>query len=403
MLQDFALSPAHLDIVIILTVGSILAAAFGYFTDRISLSPILGYLLAGYFIGPYSPGFVANAELSEQLAEIGVILMMFWVGIHIKWQELVRVKNIAVVGALAQTLCSTIIGALIIRSIGWSLEAAIIIGISIGIASTVVMVRVLSDNNLQNTPAGYISLSWLIVEDFIAVFCLLLLPILASMKAGEDALWQELIVSIGVVFIKFAILVSLLFTFGRRIVSYILNKVIGARSHELFTIATLALTFSITVGFAFITGTSIALGAFIAGMLIGQTTLHNHISASLMPLRDSFVVFFFLSIGMLFNPLAIADNFLLFLGLLAIILLLKPLLAWIIVRLWKYPKHVAVSVALALAQIGEFSFILAEEAARLKLLPDVGYDLIIASALVSLALNPLLFKIASKLDKTQPV
>lgn len=396
MLQDLIVSPAHLDIVIILTVGSILAAVFGYFTDRIKLSPILGYLLAGYFIGPYSPGFVANAELSEQLAEIGVILMMFWVGIHIKWQELVRVKNIAIVGAIAQTLSSTIVGAILIKSLGWSLESAIIIGISIGIASTVVMVRVLSDNKLQNTPAGYISLSWLICEDFIAVFCLLLLPLLANIKAGEAVAYKELLFSMSMIFIKFAILVGILFTLGRRIVSYILNKIIGARSHELFTIATLAITFAITVGFAFFTGTSIALGAFIAGMLIGQTAMHSHISANLMPLRDSFVVFFFLSIGMLFNPLAIADNFLLFLALLAVILILKPLLAWIIVRMWKYPNHVCLSVALALAQIGEFSFILAEEAARLKLLPDAGYDLIIACALVSLALNPLLFKILAK-------
>lgn len=401
MMQDLPVSPGHLDIVMILTIGSILATVFGYFTDRIKLSPILGYLLAGYFIGPYSPGFVANAELSEQLAEIGVILMMFWVGIHIKWQELVHVKNLAVFGALAQTLFSTIVGVILIKSIGWSLEAAIIIGISIGIASTVVMVRVLSDNKLQNTPAGYISLSWLICEDFLAVFCLLLLPILAGLKAGESIEWHDLILSFAMILLKFVILVGILFTFGRRIVSFILNKIIGSRSHELFTLATLAITFAITVGFALFTGTSIALGAFIAGMLIGQTALHTHISANLMPLRDAFVVFFFLSIGMLFNPIAVGKNFFLFLGLLAIILIVKPLVASVIVRFWKYPNQVALGVALALAQIGEFSFILAEEAARLKLLPDAGYDLIIACALISLALNPLLFKLLGKYKNTQ--
>lgn len=385
-------SPANLEIVLILTIGSALATIFGYLTEKIRLSPILGYLLAGYFIGPYFPGFVADAELSEQLAEIGVILMMFWVGMHIKWQELLRVKSIAITGALAQTACSTVAGALLVHAIGWSWQAAIVIGLSVGIASTVVLVRVLQDNDLQSTRSGYISLSWLIFEDFMAVVALLLLPTLSVNELDQSTLWQEISISLGLVLVKFILWVGLLFSLGRWLISFILNKVSSSKTRELFTLAVLASTFSIAVGSAILTGTSIALGAFVAGMLLGQTTLHRQITANLMPMRDAFVVFFFLSIGMLFNPIAVKDNFALFLGILAVILLVKPLAAYAILKLWKSTAQVSFTVAFALAQIGEFSFILIEEAARFNILPDEGYDIIIACAFVSLAINPLLIK-----------
>jgi CPA2 family monovalent cation:H+ antiporter-2 len=386
----------NLDIVLILTIGSALATVFGYLTEKIRLSPILGYLLAGYFIGPYFPGFVADSHLSEQLAEIGVILMMFWVGMHIKWQELLQVKAIAFTGAIAQTLCSTAIGALAVRSIGWSWPAAIVIGLSIGIASTVVLVRVLADNELQHTKAGYIALSWLIFEDFLAVLALLLLPTLSQTNSG-DAMWQDALLSLGLVLVKFALWVSVLFTIGRWLISFSLNKIESAKTRELFTLAVLAATFSITVGSYIITGTSIALGAFVAGMLLGQTTLNRQISLTLMPMRDAFVVFFFLSIGMLFNPIAVFTHFTLFLGILAVILIVKPLVAWIILRIWRSDAKVSWTVALALAQIGEFSFILIEEAAKFKILPDEGYDIIIACAFISLAINPLLIRMVKVL------
>jgi CPA2 family monovalent cation:H+ antiporter-2 len=392
MLEKLVASPLHLEIVLILTIGSVLATIFGYLTERLRLSPILGYLLAGYFIGPYSPGFIADAELCEQLAEIGVILMMFWVGLHIKWRELVHVKNIAITGALGQTLFSTIVGIIVVRALGWSLESALVIGLSVGVASTVVLVRLLSDNKLQNTPAGHIALSWLICEDFIAVFALLLLPALANFQEGMPFILKDFLMLIFMVCIKFGIWVAVLFTLGRKVISFILHKIHASGVNELFTLATLAITFSCTVGSAALTGTSIALGAFVAGMMLGQTTMRQQISANLMPLRDAFVVFFFLSIGMLFNPAAVTQNLAMFLTILAIILLVKPLAAWVIVRMCKLSNEVSITIALALAQIGEFSFILSEEAVKLKILPDEGYDIIVACAFVSLAINPLLLK-----------
>jgi CPA2 family monovalent cation:H+ antiporter-2 len=376
--------------------GLIIATILGYFTQRIKLSPILGYLLAGYLIGPFSPGFVADLDVSEQLAEIGVILMMFGVGLHLRWQELMHVKAIAITGALSQTLFSTVIGALLVSNLGWSLEASIIIGLSTGIASTVVLARVLSDNNLQNTTAGHISLSWLICEDFLAVIALLLLPTLGELTKGNLVDWHTVVSSLAIIMTKFAIWVVALFTVGKKLISYALNKIIQTRSHELFTLSTLAITFAIAIGTVTLTGTSIALGAFIAGMVIGQTTLRHTISSNLLPLKEVFVVVFFLSIGMLFNPEAVFDNFLIFIIILLIILLGKPFVAWFIVWFFKYPVKTATIVALALAQIGEFSFILAEEASKFKIFPDEGFDIIVACAFISLALNPLVFRLFSK-------
>lgn len=386
--------PHHLTIVVILTVGSILAAILGYFTERLRLSPILGYLLAGYFIGPFSPGFVADLGISEQLAEIGVILMMFGVGLHLRWQELMYVKTIAITGALGQTLFATALGGLLSYSLGWSLEGSIVLGLSIGVASTVVLARVLSDNGLQNTEAGHIALSWLIGEDFIAVFALLLLPTMAAMKGGQDIDLVEVSASLGFVIVKFAVWVVILFTVGRRLASYVLIKIVRLHSHELFTLATLAITFAIAIGSVTLTGTSIALGAFMAGMVVGQTTLRQQVSYTLLPLKDLFVVVFFLSIGMLFNPMAVVEHFALFFSTLVVVIIGKPLIAFLLTRIMRYSHQVSFAVALALAQIGEFSFILVEEATKLKILPDEGFDIIVACAFISLAINPLLFRCA---------
>lgn len=387
----------NLKIVLILTVGFALASVLGYFTQRIKLSPLLGYLLAGYVIGPYSPGFVADSQLAEQLAEIGVILMMFGVGMHFKWQDLINVKGIAIPGAIIQTTVSAVIGAALVYFLGWSIESGIIIGLSIGVASTVVLVRVLTDNNILHTPQGHIAVGWLIVEDILTVLVLLMLPVLAVVKSGAEIPMQDLTFKVMTILFKFIFLVGLMFTLGRRFVKYVLFHVARTRSHELFTLTMLALIFVIATGSALIFGTSIALGAFIAGMVIGQTDVKHQASANALPLKDVFVVLFFLSVGMIFNPQAIHDNFQLFIGILAIILLVKPLTAFLIVKVLGYSTHTGITVSIALAQIGEFSFILAEEAMRLKLLPDDGYDLIVACAIVSISLNPLLFSGAERL------
>lgn len=387
------IEPLNLQIVLILTIGFAYASLLGYLTHRLKLSAILGYLLGGYLIGPYSPGYIANLHLAEQLAEIGVILMMFSVGLHFKWQDLVNTGKIAIPGAIGQTLFTALASVLLLRQSGWPLEATIISGLAIGVASTVILVRVLSDNRLLNTPQGHISVEWLIVEDLITIVVLLLIPMLAISTPDKQSSFMQLIATFSLTIFKCLLFVVFMFTYGRKIFSYLMAKVLETNSHELFTLTTLAITFIISVGSAFLIGTSIALGAFIGGMVMGQTTMRHRVAMNVTPLKDVFVVIFFLSIGMLFDPTTILVHFWLFSSVLAIILILKPLVAFLITIILKYPTKVAVTIALALAQIGEFSFILAEQANKVNLLPDQAFDIIIACSLVSISLNPLLFRL----------
>lgn len=379
-------------IVLILTIGFAFASLLGYLSHRAKVSSLLGYLVAGYLIGPYSPGFVADVKLAEQLAEIGVILMLFGVGLHFKWQDLISVKNIAIPGAIGQVVVAAAAAAFLTWNIGWSLEGSLLFGLAIGVASTVVLVRVLSDFHLLHLPEGHLAIGWLIVEDVITVLVLLLVPTLVASSQGSSFSFSTLSLSILVALGKFILLVVLMFTIGLKCIRYILTKIIATQSHELFTLTTLAVTFGIATGSAALFGTSIALGAFIAGMVMGQTNVRHKVSANAIPLRDTFVVIFFLSVGMLFNPWTIIDQFWLFLGILSLIMLLKPLTAFIIAMALKCPFKKALTVAIALAQIGEFSFILAEEALKFHMLPDTAYDIIVACALISISLNPLLFK-----------
>lgn len=385
-------------IVATLTIGLSLACLFAYLAQRFNLPTILGYLLAGFIIGPYSPGFVADMAISEQLAEIGVILMLFGVGLHFKLEDLNKVKNIAIPGATFQTLAATIIGTFVVYEAGWTLESGLIIGLSIGVASTVVLVRVLSDKNLLNTQQGHIAVGWLVVEDIFTVIILILLPTIAALSKGESLSYLDVLGSVIFIIAKFIILTLLMFTWGHKIVAYILTNIARLRSQELFTLTVIALVFVIAVGSSLIFGTSIALGAFIAGMVIGKTSVRHQAAANALPLKDIFAIIFFLSVGMLFNPMAIVENFKLFIGIISIILIVKPVSAYLIAFLLKYPLKVALTVAIALAQIGEFSFILAEEAMTLKILPEEGFDILVACALISISLNPLLFQM---LDSTE--
>ncbi|MBA3239377.1 MAG: cation:proton antiporter [Parachlamydiaceae bacterium] len=385
----------NLGIVIILTVGFALASFLSYIAQRLKLSPILGYLLAGYIIGPYSPGFVADSEIAEQLAEIGVILMLFGVGLHFKIEDLIKVKNIAIIGAVGQTTIATVTTMGIVSFAGWRLEFGLIMGLAIGVASTVVLMRMLIDNHLLITLEGHIAIGWLIVEDIFTVIILILLPTLAILVEGSDVSTWTILQSMGSVLIKFTILAIFMFTWGHKIVSYILTNIARLHSGEMFTLGVLALVFVIAIGSTLLFGISIALGAFIAGMVIGKTQVRHQAAANALPLKDIFGIIFFLSVGMIFNPQAIALNYSLFFGLLAVILIIKPLSAYLITIFLGYPLKVALVVAFGLAQIGEFSFILAEEALKFKLLSDEGYDFLVACALVSISINPLLF---GKLD-----
>lgn len=382
------IEPHNLKIVLILTYGLAFAGLFGYLTHLLKLSPILGYLIAGYLIGPYSPGFVADIAISEQLAEIGVILMMFGVGLHFKWQELLNVKNIAIPGAIGQTSIATLCAMLLLMGWGWTWQSGLIIGLSIGVASTVILARILSDNQLLKTSEGHIAVGWLIVEDLLTVLALLAVPVLAEGKLSV----MGIISSFLYMLFKFCLLTLFMFTVGQKIVTYVLFTIARTRSSELFTIIILALTFLVATCSALMFGTSIALGAFIAGMVIGRTHVRHQASSQALPIQDVFLVIFFLTVGMLFNPAAIVEHPALFLAILAIILIIKPLTAYLITIFLRYPAKTAVTVAIALAQIGEFSFILSEEATKYEILPDAGYDLIVACAIVSISLNPILFK-----------
>ena len=384
----------NLNIALILTVGFAFAAILGYVSHRIKLSPIFGYLIAGYLIGPYSPGFVADQKTAEQLAEIGVLLMMFSAGMHFKWQDLFKVRRIAIPGAIGQTLIATLIAAAVATSMGWSLPSGIIFGLAIGVASTMVLLRILSDNHLLTAPQGHVAVGWLIVEDLITVFVLLLVPAIALYTPSEKGLLlQEIIYSGLQLLLKFILLAVLMFTLGFKLVRYLLTKISLTHYPELFTLTTLAITFAVALGSNKLFGTSIALGAFLAGMVMAQTRVHHRVSLKITPLKDTFAVLFFLTVGMLFNPAAIVHHFYLFLCILGIILIVKPLTAFLLTLGLKYPVNTALTVAVGLAQIGEFSFILSEEAMRYHLLPAAGYDILVACALVSISINPLLFRL----------
>ncbi len=386
----------NIKIVLILTFGFSLAGLLGYLTQRVKLPSLLGFLIAGYIIGPHFPGYVADAKIAEQLAEIGIILMLFSVGLHFKPSNLFKVQKIAVPGAIVQTAIATLITVFLSRSIGWPLSSGIILGLAIGVASTFVLARVLADNNLLDTKEGHIAIGWLIVEDIFTVIILALVPLIAAYDPSSN---MAAFRSIITVLAKFAFLCLFMFTLGYKAVRWILMKIAAAKSQELFTITVLAIVFLIATGSAVVFGTSLALGAFIAGMVIGKTNVKHQAAANALSLKDTFTIIFFLSIGMLLNPLAVADNFGLFLGVMGIILLAKPLAAFFLIIVLRFPIKTALVVSLALAQIGEFSFILAEQATLLNLLPDTGYDIIVICAFFSICLNPLFFKCLGPMER----
>lgn len=385
--------PLDFHVVIILSVGLAYATLLGYAAFMANLSPILGYLIAGYLIGPYSPGIVLDTKIADQLAEVGVILMMFGVGLDFRWKDLIKVQGIAIPGALLQTFFTAVVCTLFIYGMGWTFTSGIIFGFSIGVASTVVLIRMLTDFKLLKAPEGLISVGWLIVEDILTVGFLLLVPAISLYSTMADQTIASFIYPFMILCLKILALGLFMFTAGHKCCSYLLARIVLTKSHELFTLCVIALTFLIATGSAYLFGTSIALGAFIAGMIIGKTEVRHKAVIHSMHMKDIFVVIFFLSVGMLFNPIVIVEQFWLFAGALGVVIVIKALIAFLICLLLKQPLKVAITVAIALAQIGEFSFILAEEAMKFHLLPDDGFDILVACAIVSISLNPMLFKV----------
>jgi CPA2 family monovalent cation:H+ antiporter-2 len=383
------------DLILTLT-GSLAAAlAFGYATQRAGLSPIVGYLLAGVAVGPNTPGFVANSALAEQLAEIGVILLMFGVGLQFHVEELLAVWRVAVPGAIAQSTAATLLGTALVVGLGWSWSSGIVFGIALSVASTVVLIRVLADNNALQTRTGHIAVGWLVVEDLFTVIALVVLPIVFGPDASDRGLATALLLT-GT---KIAVLVVFAAVVGTRVIPRLLDHIAGFHSRELFTLTVLVAALGIAVGAALVFDVSMALGAFLAGLIVGRSDYSLRAATEALPLRDAFAVLFFVSVGMLLNPMALFGHLPLAMGALAIVMVGKPLVAFLITWLMRYPFVTSLSVSVALAQIGEFSFMLSRVGTELGVLTNVAGNVLVAVAILSIVANPLLFRAMKPLDR----
>ncbi len=430
----------NIDLILTLTGGLTFALILGYITQRIGLSPIVGYLLAGIVVSPHTPGdFGAKQEMADQLAEIGVILLMFGVGLQFHIKELLAVKSIAIPGAVGQSLAATVLGMLICWMTGWTWTAGLVYGLAISVASTVVLTRVLADNNDLHTQRGHIAVGWLVVEDIFTVIVLVLLPALftapapgsapvpapgsgpveaaivttttstsatsslsgdvltlaaAVPESGQGPLWLTLLI-VGV---KMAVLVFFIFIIGGKTIPWILAKVTATRSRELFTLTVLVLALGIAVGSYVLFGASMALGAFLAGMVVGRSDFSLRAASEAMPMRDAFAVLFFVSVGMLFDPQHLFDEPLFVIGTLLVVMIGKPLASLVIVLVMGYPVKTGLAVAVVLGQIGEFSFILATLGIHLKVLPEAATNSLVATAIISITFNPLLYRTVGPIE-----
>ena len=387
----------NLDLILTLTGGLTAALFLGYWTHRLGLSPIVGYLLAGLAVGPNTPGFVADRHLAEQLAEVGVILLMFGVGLQFHLKELLEVRRVAVPGAIGQSLVATLLGCFVAHGFGLSWSAGIVFGLAISVASTVVLLRVLTDNNDLHTPSGHIAVGWLVVEDLFTVLVLVLLPVIFGVRQPSSASFP---LAVGLAVVKLGALLVFTLYVGGRVIPWLLNRVTATHSRELFALTVLVLALGIAVGSAKIFGASMALGAFLAGMVVGRSEFSLRAASEALPMRDAFAVLFFVSVGMLFNPRHLIEAPGLVAATLAIVMIAKPMAALGIVLLLKYPLRVGLSVAMALAQIGEFSFILATVGKQLGLLTDPANNALIVAAIVSISLNPLIYRFVDALESS---
>jgi CPA2 family monovalent cation:H+ antiporter-2 len=389
-------SPMHSYYLILTITGGLSAAlALGYLTQRLGLSPIVGYLLAGTLVGPHTPGFVADTALAEQLAEIGVILLMFGVGLQFHLDELLAVRTVAIPGAVAQSVVATVLGAVLARGFGWSWPAGVVFGMALAVASTVVLIRVLADHNALHTPAGHIAVGWLVVEDVFTVLALVLLPALFGPAVTDASIGLALLVTL----LKVGGLVAFTGLVGARVIPMVLDHIARTHSRELFTLTVLMIALGIAVGASLVFNVSMALGAFLAGMVVGRSDYSLRAASDALPMRDAFAVLFFVSVGMLLDPAALLDTPWLTAGALAIVLIAKPLVALVFVWAMRHPPAVSLTVAIALAQIGEFSFILSTLGRDLGLLTPAATNTLVATSIVSIVLNPLLYQTIAPVER----
>jgi CPA2 family monovalent cation:H+ antiporter-2 len=363
--------------------------------QRLRISPIAGYLLAGILVGPFTPGFVADTGLAMQLAEIGVILLMFGVGLHFSLKDLLSVRKIAVPGAIAQIAVAWALGIMLGLWLGWSVAGSAVFGLALSVASTVVLLRALQARDMIETEKGRIAVGWLIVEDLVMVLALVLLPAMFG-DPGDEGSGAGLLQSAAIVLLKVVGFVAFMFVVARRILPWVLHWVAHTGSRELFRLAVLAIALGVAFGAAVIFDVSFALGAFFAGMILGETQLSRRAAEETLPLRDAFAVLFFVSVGMLFDPNVLVEQPGPVLATVAIIVVGKSLAAFALVRAFGHTNQTALTVSVSLAQIGEFSFILAGLGVGLEVLPETGRDLILAGALLSILVNPILFTLAVK-------
>ena len=398
-----------------IAIGLGLAFLLGLMAHKVRLPPLVGYLVAGIIIGPFTPGFVADQKLAQELAEIGVILLMFGVGLHFSLRDLLSVRAIAIPGAIGQIAVATLLGMGLAWGMGWHWGAGFVFGLTLSVASTVVLLRALQERRLIETERGKIAVGWLIVEDLVMVLTLVLLPPFSGFLGGREAVQGEglgLAASLGLgsvwetlllTALKVGMFVVLMLVVGRRIIPWILHYVAHTGSRELFRLAVLAIALGVAFGSATLFGVSFALGAFFAGMVLAESQLSTQAAKETLPLRDAFAVLFFVSVGMLFDPAILVTNPAAVLGTFLIIVLGKSTAAYLIVRWFRHSRGVALTISASLAQIGEFSFILVVLGASLEILPLQARDLVVAGAILSILINPFMFVAVEKwLDRQAP-
>jgi monovalent cation:H+ antiporter-2, CPA2 family len=396
--------PHHAPLISTIVVALALAWALGALANRFKLPPLVGYLLAGIAIGPFTPGFVADQNLANQLAELGVILLMFGVGLHFSLEDLLSVRAIAIPGAIAQIVCATLLGVGLAAWMGWSVKAGVVFGLALSVASTVVLLRALQERRLIETERGRIAVGWLIVEDMAMVLALVLLPAFAGLFGGESgASAASIATALGITVAKLVAFIAVMLIVGKRVIPWILHYMAHTGSRELFRLSVFVIALGTAFAAAELFGVSFALGAFFAGMILSESALSQQAAQETLPLRDAFAVLFFVSVGMLFNPSIVVTAPIPVIATLLIILVGKSIAAFGIVRAFGYSTATALTISASLAQIGEFSFILAGLGVGLALLPQEGRDLILVGAIISILLNPLLFNAIDRmLHKKEP-
>lgn len=388
----------ELPLIATIAAGFTAAWILGLVTQWLRLSPIVGYLLAGVAIGPYTPGFQGDTHLAHELAEVGVILLMFGVGLHFHLKDLLAVRSVAIPGALIQSLGATAASIAVFALMGLEVKSGAVIGMALAVASTVVLMRVLIDADALNSPAGHVAVGWLLVEDMLTVVLLVIIPVMGDSGPGDGGFWSGPVATIGLALLKLAVFLAIVMVLGSRVVPWTLTQVARLRSRELFTLTVMVFSIAIAAGSYWLFGASMALGAFLAGMMVARSPVSHQAAADALPLRDAFAVLFFVSVGMLFDPSFLVRQPLMMLAFLGIILVIKPLLAMLIVAVLGHSARTALTAAIGLAQVGEFSFILSELARKHGLMPDDGHHGIVGAAIISITINPLIFRSIGRIE-----